>query len=82
MDADRHRSARRRGGGCEGEDGAAYESTSGADGQDDRGEDGTPNSHDCLHASTEWTACELDPAATPDPVSRADHRQPSADYRK
>jgi len=82
MDADRNRSARGRGGGREGEGGADYESASGADGQDGGSEDGTPNSHDCLHASTEWTACELDPAATPGPVSRTDHRQPSADYRK
>ena len=59
--ADRDRSANGRGGGREGKDRAGYESAGGADGQDKGGEDGTPNSHDDLHASTEVDSLRAGP---------------------
>jgi hypothetical protein len=52
-DAHRDRSPSRRRGRREGEDRAGREDAGGADRQDCPGEDGTPNSHDDLHASTE-----------------------------
>ena len=61
---------------------ADHEGAGGADRQDGRGEDGTPNSHDDLHASTEGDSCELVLAAMPGTTDRTDHRQSSADYRK
>jgi hypothetical protein len=53
-----------------------------AEREDGGGKEGTPNSHDDLHASTEAAACELVLAATPGLVHPAGHRQSSADYKK
>src|ERR1700761_1484052 len=53
LDTGRDRGAGGRGGGRGGEDRAGHESAGGADRRDRWGEDGTPNSHDDLHASTE-----------------------------
>lgn len=60
-DADRGCDANGRRGAREGEDRARHEGAGGADRQHGWGEDGTPNSHDDLHASTEADSLRAGP---------------------
>jgi hypothetical protein len=59
---------------------SGYKSASGTDRQNGRAEDGTPNSHDCLHASTEVDSLRTGRGGHARHGSRTDHRQSSADY--
>ncbi len=58
--------------GCHGENRTGDEGANGAECQDEGGEDGTPNSHDDLNASTEAAASKLvwrpHPARVPAPI--------------
>ena len=56
VQADRNRTARRRGGGRDREDGTGHQGADRANGEDCRSEDLSPNAHDCLHAFSEVTA--------------------------
>lgn len=54
--ADRNGGASGRRSGREGEDGARHKRADGANRENGRSEDVSPNAHDCLHAFTEVTA--------------------------